>query len=58
VRGGQRTLLRVLERGVEVVDNLGEALGRVLGALLVENVNLDSPLLHREAFHLSRLVAI
>jgi len=42
---------------MEVVDNLGEALGRLLLARLVQDVDLDGPFFHREALDLRRLGA-
>ncbi len=54
----QHTLNGVLERRVQVVDGLGEALGRFLLALLVKNVELNGPLLHGEALHDSGLIAV
>jgi hypothetical protein len=46
----------VLERRVKVIGNLREAVGRLLLAVLVEDIELDSPLLHRESLDQSRLV--
>lgn len=52
------TLHRVLERRVKIVDDLGEAASRTLVAILIQNVHLDGPLLHRKALHLRGLIAV
>lgn len=41
----------VLERRVEVVGNLDEAVGRVVVALLVHDVDFDAPFLHGKIGH-------
>jgi hypothetical protein len=52
------TLVGVRERGVQVEDHLGEALGGMLFAILVKNIELNGPFLHRASFHNRRLVAV
>jgi hypothetical protein len=47
---------RIGEGRVEIVDDLGEAIGRLLVASIVNEEDLDIPALHRKSFHLRRLV--
>lgn len=54
---GVRTLDGLLERGVEVVDDLVEAVGGVLVALVVHHEDLGGPFPHGELDHGRRLVA-
>lgn len=50
------TLNRISERGVEVVDHLGETASWVFLSILIQDVHLDSPLFHRKAFLDRRLI--
>lgn len=54
---GTRTLDGLLEGGVEVVDDLVEAVGGVLVALVVDHEDLGGPFPHGELYHGRRLVA-
>jgi hypothetical protein len=45
------TLIRVLERWMQVVDDLVEAVCLVLMAICVEEVYLNTPFLHRKLWH-------
>lgn len=42
---------------MEVIDNLCEAVGRLLIAGIIDKKDLDIPPLHGESLHLRRLVA-
>lgn len=56
--GGQtRTLVRVGERRVKVVSDLGEAVRRVLTALLVKKEDANAPFLHGEFGYRRLLIA-
>lgn len=51
------TLGGILECGMQVVDNLGEDVGRSLITILVYHKEPNAPLPHRKLLHGRRLVA-
>lgn len=54
---GKHTLDGVRKGWVQVVDDLGEDIGRALSAVLVNQEDLQAPFSHREAFD-GRLVTL